>query len=100
MSLRAPKDTIESLRLTLQRLEQTSDAAQDPEARAELRRILLLRIANLEALEALKSGTAQEALEIPRPAPPSPVAPPLPPQVITSDSPAALGATPPDADPS
>ena len=55
VSLRAPKDTVESLRLMLQRFEQSADPTLDPADRAELRRILMLRIANLEALEALKA---------------------------------------------
>jgi hypothetical protein len=57
VSLRAPKDTVESLRLTLQRLEQFSDPAHDAEAKAQLKRILMIRIANLEALEALRAET-------------------------------------------
>ena len=59
MSLRAPKDTVESLRLMLQRFEQSADPTQDPADRAELRRLLMLRIANLEALEALKADTLE-----------------------------------------
>ncbi len=93
MSLRAPKDTIESLRLTLQRLEQTADSSHDPEASAELKRILLLRIATLEALEALKAGDPSQP-----PAKPSPTVPAstseLPQQVVAPapDTPNAIPA--------
>jgi len=89
VSLRAPKDTIESLRLTLQRFEQSSEPEQDQEARAEIKRILLVKIANLEALEALKAGAAQASAENPRPSPPSPgpAALPLPPQIIAGSAP-------------
>jgi hypothetical protein len=85
VSLRAPKDTIDSLRLTLQRFEQTSDAAHDPEARIELKRILLLRIATLEALEALKAGASSQEAAPPLPAAPAPP-PELPQQLVTRAS--------------
>lgn len=90
MSLRAPKDTVESLRLTLQRLEQFTDPAQDLEARTELKRILLLRIADLEALEALRGDAAKPSSgEIPKPTPTG-SASELPQQVVSSspDNPA------------
>lgn len=83
MSLRAPKDTIQSLRLMLQRLEQTADPDSDREARAELKRLLLSRIANLEALEllrveALKSADRKKlaAFAAPKPTAASPIGPP------------------------
>ena len=83
VSLRAPKDTAASLRIMVQRLEQTVDPEQDPEARAELKRILMVRIANLEALEALKVEALICAPKDPaKPSPHStdPIRPPLLPQ--------------------
>jgi len=53
MSLRAPRETVDSLRLTLQSLEQNTDETSDPQALAELKRILLRRMADLEAADAL-----------------------------------------------
>jgi hypothetical protein len=51
MSARPSSETLESLRVTLQKLEQTTDAnGQDI---AELKQILLNRIAELEALSAI-----------------------------------------------
>ena len=93
MSLRAPKDTIESLRLTLQRLEQTADSSNDPEASAELKRILLLRIATLEALEALKASATSSPSAKPSPTAPASTSE-LPQQVVTSapDTPNAIPA--------
>jgi hypothetical protein len=85
------------LRLTLQRLEQLSDPAQDPDARAELKRILLLRIANLEALEVLRAE-AVESTETPRQSPPvDPIESPLPAQVAP-DPQSSPVTVPPDAD--
>jgi hypothetical protein len=48
MGLRAARDTAESLRVILELLEQSPDPDGDLPARAELKRILLLRIAELE----------------------------------------------------
>jgi len=42
-------------------LEQTIDPAEDADAKAELKRILLVRIANLEAIEALKTAAKETA---------------------------------------
>jgi hypothetical protein len=90
LSLRAPKDTIQSLQVLLQRLEQSSDPATDPEARAELKHILLSRIANLEALEVLRVEALESASRRshdpgdPKPAPASAIAPPQPPVPIES----------------
>jgi hypothetical protein len=50
---RAPRETLESLRVTLHRLEQTTDSASDGQDVAELKQILLNRIAELETLNAL-----------------------------------------------
>jgi hypothetical protein len=58
MPLRSVPNTIEALRLTLLRLEQTTNSAQDSAHLAELKRILLHRIASLEAVEAIESTTA------------------------------------------
>lgn len=58
MSLRRSQQTLESLRLTLQSLEQSADPTSDPQELAELKGILLRRIADLEALEALSSQSA------------------------------------------
>ena len=84
MSLRAPKDTAESLRLTLQKLEQAADPAHDAAARAELKRILLMRIADLEALEALKAAAKNDP-----PPPDLAETPPLPvsPETIAAAEP-------------
>ena len=53
MSRRPSRETIESLRLTLETLEQSTDTATDAEGAGELKRILLARIADLEMLDAL-----------------------------------------------
>lgn len=58
MSLRPSPQTIESLRLTLQNLEQNADPNSDPQELAELKGILLKRIADLEVLDALSSQSA------------------------------------------
>ena len=104
MSLRAPKDTIQSLQVMLQRLEQSPDPSPDPETRAEIKRILLSRIANLEAVEilrveALKSADRKKPaapLADPRPATQSvPVSPSASPQ-----KPLSIEAAPRQPDPS
>ena len=46
-------DTLESLRVTLQTLEQASSTMQDASALADLKRMVLLRIAELEAANTL-----------------------------------------------
>jgi len=56
---RPAHETLESLRLTLLKVEQSADPEQDAEALAELKRILLQRIAELEAIQALESAAAQ-----------------------------------------
>ena len=93
MSLRAPKSTIQSLQLMLQRLEQIADPDPDPEARVELKRILLSRIANLEALEVLRvealKSASRRSLDSgdPKPAPASAIPPPQPPVPVESAPP-------------
>jgi hypothetical protein len=54
---------LESLRLTLLKVEQSADPEQDAEALAELKRILLQRIADLETIQALESAAGQTADE-------------------------------------
>jgi hypothetical protein len=71
-------ETLESLRLTLLKVEQSADPDQDAEALAELKRILLQRIAELEAIQALELAAAQTADN------PSP-ADPIPPESATAD---------------
>ena len=51
MSLRPTAETIESLRITLKKLEENFVSLEDAPAMGELKHILLLRIAELEALE-------------------------------------------------
>jgi len=58
---RPAHETLESLRLTLLKFEQTAEPEQDAEALSELKRILLQRIAELEAIEAIESAAAQTA---------------------------------------
>ncbi len=53
MGPRPTESTIEALRLTIHQIEQTTDPGVDPESVAELKRILLNRIAELEAVPAL-----------------------------------------------
>jgi hypothetical protein len=60
MHPRPTRDTLRSLRITLQKLEQNSDADEDASAMVELKRILMNRIAELELLSALESGNPQE----------------------------------------
>jgi hypothetical protein len=56
LTLRSPKGTVESLHAVIQRLEQNDDPALDPVAKVELKRLLLLRIADIEALSAIESA--------------------------------------------
>ena len=61
---RPAHETLESLRLTLLKVEQSAEPEQDAEALAELKRILLQRIAELEAVEAIDSAAAQTAVQV------------------------------------
>jgi hypothetical protein len=55
MALSRPTlDTLESLRITLLKLENGLDSMQDATAMAELKRSILLRIAELEAANTLQ----------------------------------------------
>jgi hypothetical protein len=58
MTARSAQETLESLRVTLQRLEQASDLAADRQDIAELKQILLNRIAELETLNSLQPQRA------------------------------------------
>ena len=61
MPLRSVPNTIEALRLTLLKLEQTSGSAEDSPHLAELKRILLTRIADLEAADAIAFSSVNTA---------------------------------------
>jgi len=54
MNPRPAQETVDSLRVTLQKLEQAADPVSDGQDVAELKRILLNRIAELETLQALQ----------------------------------------------
>jgi hypothetical protein len=58
MGPRPTSEVIENLRITLQKLEQNFDSSEDEPAVAELKRILLIRIADLEAAGAQEHGDA------------------------------------------
>ena len=62
MSLQTSQELLTSLRVTLQKLEQNPDPAQDPAALADLKTILLNRIAELEV-----ALTLEPAAETPKP---------------------------------
>jgi hypothetical protein len=59
MSLRSTRDTLESYRLLLERLEQTRDPAWDARSFAELKRILLKRITHLKAVGAAERRSSE-----------------------------------------
>ena len=61
MTARSAQETLESLRITLQKLEQTSDPASNREDVADLKQILLNRIGELETLQALHPEQAEVA---------------------------------------
>jgi hypothetical protein len=61
MKGRPAHETLESLRLTLLKVEQSAEPEQDREALAELKRILLQRIAELEAVQALEIQALESA---------------------------------------
>ena len=60
MSIRPLHDTLEALRATLQNLEKGLDPTQDATVVAELKRAVLLRIAELELLDPACSESACE----------------------------------------
>ena len=58
MTGRPSREILESVRLTLQKLEQATDRTSDGHEIAELKQILLNRIAELEALNLLEPAQA------------------------------------------
>jgi hypothetical protein len=60
MTVRPTHETLESLRVTLQKLEQTTDLASDGQDVTELKQILLNRIGELEALQVLQPPEAAQ----------------------------------------
>ena len=70
MAPRSSKETLESLRVTLQKLEQTTDSPSNGQDIAELKQILLNRIAELEALSAMGPAEAESAPSSPSDLPP------------------------------
>jgi len=58
MSPHAPRETIEYLRLTLGSLENETSPNADARALAELKQILLARIADLEVVDALNAESS------------------------------------------
>jgi hypothetical protein len=93
---RPAHETLESLRLTLLKIEQTAEPDQDREALADLKRILLQRIAELEAVQALESSAALESASGQTEDKPNP-AELVPPASVTEDDSNDTAA---DADPS
>jgi hypothetical protein len=69
MTPRSSKETLESLRVTLQKLEQT-DSPSNGQDIAELKQILLNRIAELEALSAMGPSEVESAPPAPSDLPP------------------------------
>ena len=59
MTPRNTRETLDSLRVTLQKLEQTADSVSDGRDVAELKQILLNRIAELETLNALQPAPTE-----------------------------------------
>ena len=73
---RSARETVDSLRITLQKLEQSSDTVSEGQDAAELKQILLNRIAELEALQALEPHAAATQVQSPAE---------LPPQAVTAE---------------
>ena len=67
---RSSKETLESLRLTLQKLEQSTDSPSNGQDVAELKQILLNRIAELEALSAMEPAQVESVPPAPSDLPP------------------------------
>ena len=68
MPPRLTLDTLDSLHLTLQRLEQASNSAEDQQAMADLKTIILNRRAELEVLQALGQEDNASTAEMTQPA--------------------------------
>ena len=62
--MRSSSELIQSLRITLQKLEESFASSEDESDMGELKRIILLRIADIEALQALEAASSTEALAI------------------------------------
>jgi hypothetical protein len=60
---RPARETLDALRLTLLQVEQNAEPGTDPESLAELKRILLSRIGELEAIQALESASEASTTE-------------------------------------
>ena len=73
MTPRPTRETLDSLRVTLQKLEQNADPASNGQDVAELKQILLNRIAELETLNALQPAES-EPVSAPSDLPPIAVA--------------------------
>lgn len=58
MSNRISEDLIESLYVTLEKLEQNFPDAQDASAMGELKRVILLRLADLQSEKLMKSAAS------------------------------------------
>ena len=84
MTPRPMPDTIETLRLTLQRLEQTTDPARDSAHLAGIKRVLLNIIAELEIAQALESSAPNTATAAAATAPDSAAL--IPPTTITEEA--------------
>jgi len=65
MESRPSSELIQSLRLTLRKIEENFPCAEDEPNIAELKRILLLRIADIEATEALRQAEASDNANVP-----------------------------------
>jgi len=61
MAIRPSYDLLEALRLTLQKLEQGVHAVEDARVMAELKRMLVLRIAELEAQSSIEMASIETA---------------------------------------
>lgn len=80
--------TLESLRATLQKLEQSDAPAEDPQSFSELKRILLSRIADLELAQALEAAdpATDEVSETPDLVPPASAVDEIHPEGLTEDT--------------
>ena len=61
MTSRPSRETLQSLRVTLHKLEQATDSVSNGQDVAELKQILLNRIAELESLNALSPADSEPA---------------------------------------
>jgi len=70
LAARPTRETLESLRVTLHKLEQATDPASNGHDVAELKQILLNRIAELETLNAMQPEEAASTPAVPSDLPP------------------------------